>query len=394
MRHRQWPRHSGRSASEIPQEIRARSDHDDAACRRKIRLRRLSDLRRPAWRRRLGRQRAFGASSRSRSRAASCSTGRPSSAAIPIGKLETGRQGAEPARHAHALQARRADFRQGRAFQAGAPVQDGAGESLSLRRRRDPLALRAGMARARGATSRPRRCSAFPAASRIISPRTSRARNSSIEQIFSGKVEKPGGHGSLEWAIAWLADDDGFVHSYCNTIPTPDGGTHEAGLRAALLRGAEGSCRTHRPGQARRGDDSDDVMASCAALVSVFIREPEFQGQNKGRLMTAEAARIVEGTLRDAFDHWLAASPSHATQLLDWTVERAEERLRRRAEKDVARKTASAQAAAARQARGLLEQLRRKAPNYLSSKAIRQAARRSRRATAPTRPSCRCAARS
>ena len=81
-------------------------------------------------------------------------------------------------------------------------------------------------------------------------------------------------------------------------------------------------------------------MATCAALISVFIREPEFQGQNKGRLQTVEAGRIVEGAIRDAFDHWLAASPSQATRLLDWSLERAEERLRRRAEKDIARKSA------------------------------------------------------
>ncbi len=160
------------------------------------------------------------------------------------------------------------------------------------------------------------------------------------DQVFFGKVEKPGGHGSLEWAIAWLAGDDGFVHSYCNTIPTPDGGTHEAGLRSALLRGLKD--HAERAGQSKRAAalTSDDVMATCAALISVFIREPEFQGQNKGRLQTAEAARIVESTVRDAFDHWLAAAPSQANKLLDWSVERAEERLRRRAEKDVARKSA------------------------------------------------------
>jgi topoisomerase-4 subunit B len=161
------------------------------------------------------------------------------------------------------------------------------------------------------------------------------------EQIFSGKIEKPGGHGSLEWAIAWLSLDDGFVHSYCNTIPTPDGGTHEAGLRAALVRGLKD--HAERIGQAKRAAQitSEDVMTSCAAIVSVFLREPEFQGQNKGRLMTTEASRIVEGSLRDAFDHWLADSPSLATKLLDFVIERAEERLRRRAEKDVQRKTAS-----------------------------------------------------
>jgi topoisomerase-4 subunit B len=161
------------------------------------------------------------------------------------------------------------------------------------------------------------------------------------DQIFAGKVEEHGGHGSLEWAMAWLAVDDGFVHSYCNTIPTPDGGTHEAGLRAALARGLKD--HAERIGLAKKATSvtADDVMASCAAMVSVFLREPEFQGQNKGRLLTNEAARIVEGTLRDAFDHWLAASPSHAAKLLDWTIERAEERQRRRAEKDIARKTAT-----------------------------------------------------
>jgi topoisomerase-4 subunit B len=162
-----------------------------------------------------------------------------------------------------------------------------------------------------------------------------------IDAAFTGKVDKPGGHGSLEWAVSWLVHDDGFVHSYCNTIPTHDGGTHEAGLRTALLRGLKD--HAERLGQTKRAANitTDDVMVSCAALISVFIREPEFQGQNKGRLMTTEAARIVEGTIRDAFDHWLAASPSAALKLLDWTIERSEDRLRRRAEKDVQRKTAT-----------------------------------------------------
>jgi topoisomerase-4 subunit B len=162
-----------------------------------------------------------------------------------------------------------------------------------------------------------------------------------IDMAFTGKVDKPGGHGSLEWAVSWLTQDDGFVHSYCNTIPTPDGGTHEAGLRTALLRGLKD--HAERIGQTKRAANvtTDDVMVSCAALISVFIREPEFQGQNKGRLMTTEASRIVEGTIRDAFDHWLAASPSAALKLLDWSIERSEDRLRRRAEKDVQRKTAT-----------------------------------------------------
>src|ERR1700704_5377916 len=143
------------------------------------------------------------------------------------------------------------------------------------------------------------------------------------DQVFTGRVDKAGKHGSVEWAIAWLAGADGFVHSYCNTIPTPDGGTHESGLRTALLRGLKD--HADRIGQGKRAAalTTDDVMVCCAALISVFIREPEFQGQNKGRLQTAEAARLVDNVVRDAFDHWLAAAPSQAAKLLDWSIERA-----------------------------------------------------------------------
>jgi topoisomerase-4 subunit B len=161
------------------------------------------------------------------------------------------------------------------------------------------------------------------------------------EGVFAGKVTKPGGHGSLEWAVAWLADQDGFSSSYCNTIPTPEGGTHENGLRLALLRGLRD--HAERVGQSKKvaAVTTDDVMTQCASMLSVFIREPEFQGQTKDKLATQEASRIVESTVRDAFDHWLAASPVQATKLLDWVVDRAEERLRRRAEKDVQRKSAT-----------------------------------------------------
>jgi topoisomerase-4 subunit B len=161
------------------------------------------------------------------------------------------------------------------------------------------------------------------------------------EQVFSGKITKQGGHGSLEWAVAWLAQEDGFSASYCNTIPTPDGGTHENGLRIALLRGLRD--HAERVGQAKRmtAVTTDDVMATCAAMLSVFVREPEFQGQTKDKLASLEAGRIVEAAVRDAFDHWLAASPQQANKLLDWVIDRAEERLRRRQEKEVARKTAT-----------------------------------------------------
>ncbi|HVL70859.1 MAG TPA: ATP-binding protein, partial [Beijerinckiaceae bacterium] len=180
----------------------------------------------------------------------------------------------------------------------------------------------------------------FPGGLKDYLAREIEGRELVTDQVFSGKVEKPGGHGSLEWAVAWLVED-GFSSSYCNTIPTPEGGTHESGLRIALLR----ALRDHaeRVGQAKRmaAVSADDVMATCAAMLSVFIREPEFQGQTKDRLATLEASRIVEGAVRDAFDHWLAASPQQANKLLDWVIDRAEERLRRRAEKDVARKSAT-----------------------------------------------------
>ena len=159
------------------------------------------------------------------------------------------------------------------------------------------------------------------------------------EQIFAGKITKTGGHGSLEWAMTWFANDDGFVSSYCNTIPTGEGGTHESGLRIALLRGLKD--HAERVNQSKRASaiTTDDVMVSCGAMLSVFIREPEFVGQTKDKLSTLEASRIVEAAIRDAFDHWLAASPVAANRLLDFTIERADERLRRRAEKDLARKS-------------------------------------------------------
>jgi topoisomerase-4 subunit B len=158
--------------------------------------------------------------------------------------------------------------------------------------------------------------------------------------VFAGRSEKKGGHGSAEWAIAFTADTDGFTSSYCNTIPTPDGGTHENGMRSALFKGL----RDHaaRVGQEKRAAaiTSDDVMTGTSCMISVFIREPEFQGQTKDRLATGEASRIVEQAMRDPFDHWLAGNPLQANKLLDFVIERAEERIRRRQEKDVARKSA------------------------------------------------------
>jgi topoisomerase IV subunit B len=158
--------------------------------------------------------------------------------------------------------------------------------------------------------------------------------------IFTGSAGKTGRHGAVEWAAAWTVDTDGFLNSYCNTIPTPDGGTHESGLRSALLRGLKDHAA--RVGQEKRAAavTSDDVMTGVGCMLSVFVREPEFQGQTKDRLATAEAQRIVEQAIKDPFDHWLAGNPMQANKLLDFVIERAEERIRRRQEKDIARKTA------------------------------------------------------
>src|SRR5277367_941504 len=159
-------------------------------------------------------------------------------------------------------------------------------------------------------------------------------------EIFSGAAKKAGAHGAAQWAVAWTADADGFLNSYCNTIPTPDGGTHESGLRAALGRGLKDHAERIGQGKRAAAITSDDVMTGAGAMLSVFIREPEFQGQTKDRLATAEAQKIVELAIKDPFDHWLAGNPTQANKLLDFVVERAEERLRRRQEKDIARKSA------------------------------------------------------
>ena len=158
--------------------------------------------------------------------------------------------------------------------------------------------------------------------------------------VFTGTAGKIGAHGGAQWAVAWTADRDGFLSSYCNTIPTPDGGTHESGLRSALLKGIKD--HAERVGQAKRAAavTGDDVMNGAACMVSVFIREPEFQGQTKDRLATAEASRIVENAIKDPFDHWLAGNHVQANKLLDYVIDRAEERIRRRQEKEIARKTA------------------------------------------------------
>ena len=163
------------------------------------------------------------------------------------------------------------------------------------------------------------------------------------DRPFAGKVnfqDKFGVPGSVEWAINWTPARDGFIHSYCNTVPTPEGGTHEAGFWAAMLKGVRAYgelVNNKKAGQITR----EDMLTGGCALISIFIREPSFVGQTKDRLSTEEAAKWVESAVRDHFDNWLASDTKSAGAILDFLVLRAEERLRRRAEKETQRKTAT-----------------------------------------------------
>jgi topoisomerase-4 subunit B len=163
------------------------------------------------------------------------------------------------------------------------------------------------------------------------------------ERPFAGRVsfeEKYQVPGSVEWAINWTPAQDGYLHSYCNTVPTPEGGTHEAGFWAAILKGIRAygeRVKNRKAEQITR----DDLLTGGCALLSIFIREPSFVGQTKDRLSTEEAAKWVENAVRDHFDTWLAADPKSAGAILDFLVLRAEERLRRREEKETQRKTAT-----------------------------------------------------
>jgi topoisomerase-4 subunit B len=164
-----------------------------------------------------------------------------------------------------------------------------------------------------------------------------------LPQAFTGRVETDGG-GAVEWAIVWSAngfgEDDSLSRSYCNTIPTTEGGTHEAGMRSALTK----ALRTY--GELTNNKKAaiitaEDVLGTAGALLSVFIRNPEFVGQTKEKLSTQDAFRVTENAMRDRFDHWLTASPKDASRLLDWTINQAEERARKRKDKDVARQSAT-----------------------------------------------------
>lgn len=158
--------------------------------------------------------------------------------------------------------------------------------------------------------------------------------------IFAGRADFPDGQGSVEWAIAWPVYGEGGGTYYCNTIPTPQGGTHETGLRQALNKGLKGFGSLI--GQ-RKADQitPDDILNGAEVLLSVFIRNPQFQSQTKDRLTSPEATKLVESVVRDHFDHWLTEDQKRSTALLGFILDKVDERLRRKAEKEVKRKTAT-----------------------------------------------------
>ncbi len=165
-----------------------------------------------------------------------------------------------------------------------------------------------------------------------------------LPEPFTGRVEMDNG-AAVEWAITWSgngfgSDADGFSRSYCNTIPTPEGGTHEAGMRSALTKGlrAYGDMTNVKKASIVT---ADDLLGTAGALLSVFIRNPEFVGQTKEKLSTADAFRLTENAMRDRFDHWLTASTKDANRLLEWAIGQAEDRMRRRKDKEVARQSAT-----------------------------------------------------
>jgi len=160
------------------------------------------------------------------------------------------------------------------------------------------------------------------------------------DKNFSGQTDLPDKAGRVEFAIAWPLDGEGFIHSYCNTIPTPQGGTHEQGLRSALARGLRGF--GEMVGNKKAGIiTADDIVGAAAILLSVFIRDPQFQGQTKEKLATSQATRWVDIAVKDYFDHWLSADVQAGKALLENIIERAEERQRRRDDKAMARKSAT-----------------------------------------------------
>ncbi len=167
-------------------------------------------------------------------------------------------------------------------------------------------------------------------------------RNTLTPEPFVDEAKFPEDEGHVEWAITWPNDEEGFLNSYCNTVPTADGGTHEQGLRGGLVKSLKAYAELAGNNKKKMSQiTADDVLGGACAILSVFIKNPQFQGQTKEKLASPTAAKLVESTIKDHFDHWLTGNPEWARILLDRIIERGDDRLRRRQEKELKRKSAT-----------------------------------------------------
>ena len=306
-------------------------------------------------------------------------------------RAAAGGAGAQPARHDGELSSRPGDLRRA-ALPPGAAATGWRARRLSVPRRRDPLALRPRPAAAR-TTCRHEETFHFPGG---LADYLARARAVRRREPFGGRrpLRRRGALGAdgrgVEWAVDWPSDEDDGSASYCNTIPTPEGGTHEPGC-AALLKGIRAYGEligNRRSAQATRG-----CRPAARHALSLFTREPQFQGQTKDRLATHEAARLVENAVRDRFDHWLGGDPATGAAMLDYLADAPRSGAAPRAEKEIAARPRRG-SCGCRASSPTARATRATAPRCSSSRATRRAARRSRRETARPRRSCHCAARS
>lgn len=180
----------------------------------------------------------------------------------------------------------------------------------------------------------------FPGGLKDFLDSSMKGRKTVTDDSFHGKADLPDGQGRLEFAITWPIDGEGFSHSYCNTIPTPQGGTHESGLRTALARGIR-SYGDMSGVKKTSMITAEDVVGGAAVVLSVFIKDPQFQGQTKEKLANSEVSKWVDTAIKDYFDHWLSNDPASSSKLLEILIERAEERQRRRDDKAMIRKSAT-----------------------------------------------------
>ena len=300
----------------------------------------------------------------------------------PDGPIKSLGRDQEPARHDGPLPARPKIFGKGAAFKPARLFRMARSKAYLFRGVEIRWSCAKAAARRRQRHAGEARCSISRAGSRTFWPTASTGQQTVTNEMFAGRMrEDAKATGSVEWAIAWIASDDGFLSSYCNTVPTPDGGTHEAGLRAALTKGLRALWRADR--QQARGADHGRRRARHRRRHAVRVHpRAGVPGPDQGPArQRQEAARIVESAVRDAFDHWLTGNPNQANRLLDWVVDRSEERLRRRKEKEIGRQTATRKLRLPGKLADCARERARKAPRSSSSRAIPPAARPSRRAT-------------